>query len=114
MAAFNGKLYAGTLPSGRVYSLEAGKSVTCDHELAPGWRHLAAIRDGNKLKLYVDGALAATSSAFNPADYTLSNDKPLKIGSGQHNTFNGRIRDLRIYNRALTDPEITELNGLKG
>ena len=84
MAAFNGKLYAGTLPSGRVYSLEAGKSVTCDHELAPGWRHLAAIRDGNKLKLYVDGALAATSSAFNPADYTLSNDKPLKIGSGQH------------------------------
>ena len=112
MAVFQGKLFGGTLPSGHVYSLEAGKSVTHDCELAPGWRHLTAIRDGDKLKLYVDGALVATSSAFNPADYTLSNNRPLKIGSGQHSAFNGRIRNLCIYNRALTDPEITELNGL--
>ena len=55
MAVYKGKLFCGTLPSGHVFSLEAGKNVTHDHELAAGWKHLAAVRDGRKLKLYVDG-----------------------------------------------------------
>jgi hypothetical protein len=112
MAVFQGKLFGGTLPSGRVYSLEAGRSVTHDRELAPGWRHLAAIRDGGGLRLYVDGALVATSSAFNAVDFWLSNDRPLRIGSGPHSTFHGRIGDLRLYDRPLTDREVTELGSL--
>lgn len=106
MAVSQGKLFCGVLPSGRVYALEAGVNVTYDSELAPGWRHLAAVRDENRLKLYVDGALAAASRAFNPADYDISNSRPLLIGSGAHSGFNGRISDLRLYNRALTGPEI--------
>ena len=110
MAVYDGKLFAGTLPSGRVLSLEAGKCVTYDRTLAPGWRHLAAVRSGRKLKLYVDGKLAATSSDFDPASYDLSNGKPLLIGFGEHDYFNGRLRNLRIYERALSNTEIGSLS----
>jgi hypothetical protein len=110
MAVYQGKLFGGTLPSGHVYSLEAGKNVTYDHELRPGWRHLAAVRQGDRLKLYVDGAPVATSTPFNPADYDLSNGRPLRIGFGPHDHFNGRLRDLRLYNRALTDAEVSALS----
>jgi len=106
MAVYRGKLFCGTLPSGHVYSLEAGKSVTHDRVLAAGWRHLAAVRAGRTLKLYVDGKPAASSTPFEPDDYDISNDRPLKIGFGGHDYFNGIMRDVRLYNRALTAAEI--------
>ena len=105
-AVFDGKLFFGTLPSGHVYSLEAGRSATYDRELDPGWRDLAAVRHGSTLKLYVDRRLASTSSTFDPAEYDISNDRPLKIGLGAHDYFHGRISDLRLYRRALADDEI--------
>jgi hypothetical protein len=113
MAIFGGRLYCGTLPSGHVYSFEAGKAASDDRALAPGWRHVAAIRAGDRLKLYVDGQCVATSTPLNPDDYDLSNQEPLKIGFGQHDYFNGKLRDLRIYRRALTDGEIQELSRLR-
>jgi hypothetical protein len=109
MAVFQGKLFCGTLPSGHVYSMEAGKSVTYDKEFRPGWNHLAAVKAGDRLKLYVDGKLAATSTAFNPAEFDLSNQKPMAIGFGAHDYFDGSLRELRLYNRALTDAEVGKL-----
>ena len=109
MAVFQGQLFAGTLPSGHVFSMEAGKCVTHDRELAPGWRHIAAVKAGGLLKLYVDGQCAAQSSRFNPAEYDLSTPSPLRIGFGQHDYFNGRMKDLRLYRRALGEAEISSL-----
>jgi len=109
MAVYDGKLFAGTLPSGHVFSLEAGKCATYDRSLAPGWRHVAAVKSGGQLKLYVDGQCAATSSAFDPTRYDLANQQPLRIGFGQHDYFNGKLRDVRIYNRALASQEIQAL-----
>jgi len=106
MAVYQGKLFAGTLPSGRVLSLEAGRCVTYDRELPSGWRHIAAVKAGGLLKLYVDGRCVAGSSPFDPADYDLSTKSPLRIGFGQHDYFNGRMRDLRLYRRALGKEEI--------
>jgi hypothetical protein len=106
MAVFKGKLFCGTLPSGRIYSLEAGRCATHDNELGPRWRHLAAVRSSNKLKLYVDGKLVSVSSDFRPEDYDISNEKPLIIGFGNQDYFAGRMRDLRVYNRALSEAEI--------
>ena len=88
---------------------EAGKSATCDRELAPGWRHVAALKAGGVLKLYVDGQCVATSTSFKPADYDLSNAVPLRIGFGQHDYFCGRMRDVRLYNRAISEEEIRAL-----
>lgn len=106
MAVYNGKLYCGTLPSGKVFSIEAGKCVTYDRELKPGWRHLAAVRNRDSLQLYVDAERVATSSTLDPADFDISNDVPLRIGSGAHDYFRGRISDVRVYDRALNDADV--------
>lgn len=107
MAVFGGKLYCGVLPSGHVLSLEAGKSVTYDRALKSGWRHLVAVKAGGQLRLHIDGAQVAASSAFQPDQYDLDTKAPLRIGFGQHDYFNGRMKDLRLYSRALSAAEIT-------
>lgn len=110
MAVFDGKLFCGTLPSGHVLSLEAGKSATYDHALPAGWHHLAAVKSKDKLHLYLDGHLVSRSTKFEPAIYNLDTRGPLKIGFGQHDYFNGKMKDVRIYNRALVASEIKELS----
>ena len=109
MAVFQGKLFCGTLPCGHVYSLTVGRCVSWDRALQPGWRHLAAVRRSGRLELFADGELVAQSSAFEPADYDISNDRPLRIGKGPHDCFNGRVRDVRIHGRALSAWEVREL-----
>ena len=61
------------------------------------------------LKLYVDGKIVAVSSPFDPTDFDLSNSSPLQIGFGQHDYFKGRMKDLRIYQRALNEEDIHAL-----
>lgn len=109
MAVHAGRLFAGTLPSGKVLSIEAGKSATCGSQLAPGWHHVAAVKGADRLRIYVDGELAAESSKFDPAEYDLSNDEPLSIGKGPTDYLNGRLCDLRIYRRAFSAEEISTL-----
>jgi hypothetical protein len=93
--------------------MEAGKCASYDDDLGPGWKHLAAIRAGGTLKLYVDGKPVATSSSFDPADYDLSTDQPLRIGFGQADYFCGKLADIRIYNRALSEAEVRQLASAK-
>ena len=89
--------------------MEAGRTVSYDRDLGPGWKHLTAIRRGDRLELYVDGRLAASSATFTPADYELITDSPLRIGFGEVDSFSGRIREVRLYHRALTAGEIQRL-----
>lgn len=94
---------------GRVFRMEAGKCVSHDEDLGPGWKHLTAVRDGGRLKLYVNGKLVAKSDSFRPSDYDVSIDQPLRIGFGQTDYFAGKISDVRIYNRALPASRIRKL-----
>ncbi|MHB0998102.1 MAG: LamG domain-containing protein [Armatimonadota bacterium] len=112
-AIHDGKLFFGTLPSGHIFSIEAGKNVTWDRELPPGWQHVTAVRDGDMLKLYVNGKFVSSSSKFTPSDYDISNNNPLLIGFGANDYFNGRIRDMRLYNKALTAREVKEIVNAK-
>jgi hypothetical protein len=98
---------------GKVFRMEAGKCASYDDDLGPGWKHLAAIRAGATLKLYVDGKLVATSSSFDPSEYDLSTDQPLRIGFGQTDYFCGKLADIRIYNRALSEAEVQQLASAK-
>ncbi len=110
MAVFDGRLFCGTLPSGRVHALEIGQSVSDDRALAPGWRHLAAVREGGRLSLHVDGARVASSSLSPGAPpLDLTNHEPLRIGFGAHDFFRGSLSDLRLYDRALSTEEIAAL-----
>jgi hypothetical protein len=109
MAQHQGRLFASTLPSGHIHSLEAGPCVTYDRELAPGWRHVVAVKRGGTLELYVDGQRVAASSPFLPADFDLDMLEPLRIGAGAGDFFNGTLSDVRLYSGALDAEEITRL-----
>lgn len=96
---------------GSVHSIQAGVGVSYDKDLGPGWQHLTAQKQGSELRLFVNGRLAATSAPFDANDYDLTVARPLKIGFGEHDFFTGRIREVRIYRRALSDHEIASLQG---
>ncbi|TWU09046.1 hypothetical protein CA54_42860 [Symmachiella macrocystis] len=113
MAVHEGRLYCGTLPSGHVYSLEAGKSATYGHALPAGWVHLAAVRGRDCLRLYVNGKLVARSSQFAVSDYDISTTEPLTIGFGPQDHFDGKLAEVRLYGRALTDADIAQLAQVK-
>ena len=113
MAVYDGKLFCGTLPSGHVLSLEAGKCATYDHALPSGWHHLAAVKTKDRLQIYLDGKRVAQSTSFKPGQYNLRTKQPLKIGFGQHDYFNGKMRDVRLYSRALSPIEVERVKGAK-
>lgn len=109
MAVYDGRLYCGTLPSGRVFSMEAGKCVSHDCELPLGWCHVAARRTATSLDLFVDGKLVTSAEDPELQSMDIDNDSPLYIGFGPVDHFNGDMRDVRIYGRALSDAEIEAL-----
>ncbi|TXT30865.1 MAG: Uncharacterized protein FD138_2242, partial [Planctomycetota bacterium] len=113
MAEFQGRLFVGTLPSGRVLSIAAGANVTHDRSLSPGWHRVTALRAGRELKLFVDGKRVATSAPFEPAQFDLSIDAPLRIGFGPTDSFNGRLRDVKLWNRSLSDDEVARMSQAK-
>lgn len=109
MAEHDGRLFCSTLPSGRIYSYEAGRNVTWGHSLSPGWHHLAAVKSHDRLTLAIDGQIVARSEELDPAAFELDQSESLKIGFGANDYFCGRLSDLRLYARALSDREIREL-----
>jgi hypothetical protein len=125
LAIYNGRLFASIGSStssildapadvrGKVFSIEAGKVASYDNDLGPGWKHLIAMRTGGELKLFIDGKLVSTSSSFDPAEYDLSTDQPLRIGFGQTEYFAGKMADVRLYKGALDDHQIQKLCSVK-
>ncbi|MCC6492123.1 MAG: LamG domain-containing protein [Pirellulales bacterium] len=109
MAQFDGRLFASTLPSGRIHALEAGPCVTYDRQFPAGWQHLAAVKRGGLLQLYVSGHEVAQSRPFDPAQFNLVSDAPLHIGAGSGDFFHGSLADVQLYHRALNDAELSAL-----
>lgn len=109
MAVYEGRMCVGTLPSGRVWAMEVGQVASHDRQMPHGWRHIAAVRRRGQLHLYIDGKCVAASRAL-PQPLNLTNGLPLCVGFGRHDYFNGRMRDFRLYSRALSEPEITKLS----
>ncbi|MEQ9409989.1 MAG: LamG domain-containing protein [Fuerstiella sp.] len=109
MAVYQGRLFVGTLPSGRVLSIEAGRNVTWDRSLPAGWHHVAAVRDTDQIRLYIDGKPVAESSVMDGDSFQLNTDRPLQIGFGAQDHFHGQMADLRIYRGALPAEAIRQL-----
>ena len=106
MAVWNGRLFVGTLPQGRLRSYQAGAMATVDRPLDTGWRHIAAVRDCDQLRIYIDGQIAAASTRFSPQTFNITTDLPIRIGQGQHVTLDGALSDLRVHGKALNPQEI--------
>jgi hypothetical protein len=75
------------------------------------WHHIVINKNGTSGELWVDGQLVGTSGVIK----TVTNSQPVLFGysfSGdgfQRKYWSGKIDDIRIYNRTLTDVEIGEL-----
>lgn len=108
-AEHQGRIYFSTLPSGHIHSFEAGKNVAWEHELPTGWHHVAAVKRAGQLELYLDGKRVAVSPPFEAGDYDLATGSPLRIGAGATDFFRGRLRDVRLYRRSLSEAEIVAL-----
>ncbi|MBR9705261.1 hypothetical protein GOV12_07650, partial [Candidatus Pacearchaeota archaeon] len=72
--------------------------------------YFTAIKDSNGFKLYFDGILDTSGLDSGNLGPTRTSFRPLYIGysgdSNSPNYFNGKIDNLRIWNRALTPEEI--------
>jgi len=70
------------------------------------WHLFTGVYNGTTLLIYVDGVLKASGSA----NYTIGNDMNIRIGADSYlSFFNGKIDDVRIWNRALNENEILTL-----
>jgi hypothetical protein len=75
------------------------------------WYHYVCTYDGTVLKIFKNGALISTSAAVTLTSVNNSDIFTLGLYSdGSAGSFNGAIDDLKIYNYALTQTEITNLN----
>ncbi len=79
-------------------------------ELTPGtWYHLAGVQSSSTIEYFVNGASQGTLA--NASAYNASGTNAFRIGAASNGTLqaNGLIDDVRIYNRALSQTEITAL-----
>jgi hypothetical protein len=113
MAVHAGALHCGTLPSGTVHRFSTGLCVTSDRSIPSGRRHVAALRRGDTLELYVDGEQLAVGSRNANESFGVATTAPLRIGTGPHDNFKGAIRDVRLYDRALAPEEIAALAAIR-
>ncbi len=109
MAQYQGKLFATTLPSGHVWSMQTGACLTFDREFPAGWHHVAAQRTDDRLRLFLDGELVAESKPTGANSLDLATDRPWQIGAGSGDFFNGALADVRVDRRALSADEIRDL-----
>jgi hypothetical protein len=83
-----------------------------------GWRHYVGVFDdaANTLKLYIDGVLVGTTSTTNSIDWVTTIGTTTAVGgtSSPIASYNldGRVDDVRVYGRALSEAEIAEVYGL--
>ncbi len=121
ITAFGGMLYAGTgtcrgyaeekpLPeAGRVYRTRIGQAVAHEHDLGNGWHQVAAVREADRLVLYLDGRQVAGSAPFAGTCYDLQTTAPLHLGFGAVDYFSGNLAEVRLYGRALNPEEVAAL-----
>ncbi len=77
------------------------------------WNHVVGTYNGSVVSLYINGSSVATTSASGTIGHSTA---PLCLGAEPNTTactgdfLDGRLDDVRIYNRALSPSEITQLN----
>ncbi len=102
---------AGTNDLPEAYVPSIGSAVTGAMILpANTWAHLATTYNGSTLVFYINGN--EVNRAATSGNIPVSNGSLMMGGSSVWgNYFNGRIDEIRIYNRALSVPEIkTDMN----
>jgi hypothetical protein len=88
-----------------------GNNVMCAAPANKKWHHIVGRQEGTAGSLYVDGVLCASGTlpAIGNAPSSINIGR---FEGGGYYYFSGRIDEVRIYNRALSDTEISQLFAL--
>ena len=85
--------------------------IGCSEEiidLTGNWHHVVATKNGTDFKIYFNGVLDDSASGIvdcSPYNYTAQDIGDLYIGSN----YTGKVDDIIIYNRELSQTEVTQL-----
>jgi hypothetical protein len=99
-------------PGNILFGEVAGQNIKTEKELpdvSSKWRHGMVVYDGKLIHLYLDSILKISSKVGDRPN--LSNRYSLMIGAQSKNRgyHNGKIDDIRIYNRALSAKEVSAI-----
>lgn len=107
-------VYTG-INAGGYYNPSSTYNATDGVTLPPTnqWNHIASVKTNDSIKLFINGRFIASAPAPNAPCYQ-GVDLGAKLGgrAGHNQYFNGKMDDLFIYNRALSDTEIKALYSL--
>ena len=81
------------------------------------WYHVLSVGDGTEVRIYVDGVLSGTTAiaAFAASGWTSSLEVGCTLSSSTRIWFlDGRVDDIRAFNRTLNQAEITHLATSRG
>jgi Concanavalin A-like lectin/glucanases superfamily len=83
-------------------------AVLTSQTISPNtWYHVVATADGTNLKMYLNGVLSNQNAQT--AATTDTTDVLFIGNNGSNNNLQGRMDDVRVYNRVLSDSEIVQL-----
>jgi hypothetical protein len=99
------------LPLGWERLYQSGPTVPWDHSV---WHQLTFVRDGDSCRFFFDGAQVQETTAFS----RFASDASLLIGNSSHAAdprygFTGALDDIRIYDRALSNADVSSLYTLE-
>lgn len=83
------------------YTAEAKNALTVDE-----WVHIVGIFDGKNVKIFVNGELKGSKEV---ADSVIESTGGIQIGwdgTAKDREFHGKIDEVRIYNRAISNEEV--------
>jgi len=95
-------------------------SITSSAYVSSSWNHVVCQKTGSEMQLYLNATLHSSGSSdlliAEPntpftASATINNDSPLNIGGfgSSTNNLHGDLDEIRIFNKALTQAQITSL-----
>jgi len=91
--------------------INGADSITTDRDFQISkWIHIVIVNNGDSLKIYYDGQL--DNALINVTQNSITNKAFWKIGKLNDingNYFDGKIDDIRIYNKAITENKIKEI-----
>jgi hypothetical protein len=99
-----------TIQTNNIYAWSSVTGMSYINE----WAHIIGTYDGSTIKCYKNGVLVSTSSAtgqiqYSPYDIEFGRTRNAAGISGRNNYFQGNIDDIGMWNRALSEKEVSDL-----
>lgn len=100
--------YTPTPGSYKLVYQAAGQGVNVDYtRQISSWEHIVVVRDGLKVRFYINGVLQGSEQTLG-ANNSLTIDT-IGAFSGGSLPANGKVDEVRVYNRALSPKEVSDL-----